>query len=467
MGSVLVFGRGVTLNVQQQEAFVLAHEWFFNKPDTPFVLTGSAGTGKSYTAQRIIQSLRELHRQATGKVLRVALSAPTHKARSVLERFAAEAGLTDVHICTLHSLLHLVPGKSDEHGHRRLERSGYSSEPHYLEFGLVLVDESSMISEELFGFIPQDIPTIFMGDRCQLCPVEVEKDGEPEDSPIFSLPLGINLTQIMRYEGSIAEYASAIRQDIYAQFPPRVHSQGNLTKIPNLPEWEAALLDAFTHHNFQHNPDAVRVLAWTNNRVAQLNQKIRDRFFDPKSEFCTGERLMAKEPIILGSGRNKEVLLPTCGECTITRSAFTDVRMKSNGHLLNFDGWHVEADSDTGKRLSMTLVARTSWEQVRKFVGEFKKEILATPDRRERASLWQEYYELLEQLNLVVRGNSLLHRLQFAASLTIHMSQGSTFQHVFVDQSNIFGCRIPKTRNQLLYVAATRASDSLTVYSKI
>jgi superfamily II DNA or RNA helicase len=77
------------LSGQQKEAFDLALAWF-KSPDSPFVLRGYAGTGKSFCAQRIIKAL-----QPNGKI---AICAPTHKAVHVLRRMAQEYDLQNVHI---------------------------------------------------------------------------------------------------------------------------------------------------------------------------------------------------------------------------------------------------------------------------------------------------------------------------------------------------------------------------------
>lgn len=454
------------LGEQQLQAFDLTHEWFFNQPDKPFVLTGFGGSGKSFVVQRIVHSIREMW--GDDRRLRVALVSPTHKATRVLMRFAEQAGLNNMHIGTLHSLLHVMPGKADENGKTKLEINSYSQEPHYREFGLVVVDEASMIGEELLSFVPSDVPTIFMGDRAQLAPVEDEVDGEPKDSPIFDLPCGISLTQVMRYDGAIANYATAIRQDITAQFSPRVETDGNLTKIRDKTEWEASVIQAFSQIDLQNQPDDVRALAWTNKRVAELNELIHNHFFDTDQEFCQGERLMAKEPIIRSGDRGKkQVLMQTCAECTIEKVTPGNGKIKVNGQRLEFDSWHLEVTTDLGQGLELATVAQSSWDEVKALIGEFKKSILACDNRTERKEMWRDYYQVLEYLNLVVKGNALLHRLQYAHALTIHQSQGSTFKHVFVDQSNVWGCRQPKTRNQLLYVSTTRASEHLTIYSKV
>ena len=130
------------LSVQQREAFDLAIAWHNSKPDSPFVLSGYAGTGKTFCAQRIIKGV-----QLSGAT-KVAVCAPTHKAVHVLRRMAQESKVS-VHITTLHALLHVMPGDYDAEGRQLLKPNLWSREPFYNDFGLVVIDEASMIDTEL------------------------------------------------------------------------------------------------------------------------------------------------------------------------------------------------------------------------------------------------------------------------------------------------------------------------------
>lgn len=168
-----------------------------DRREKPFVLSGQAGTGKTFTVSRIVEAIRSLSLK-----VRVALCAPTHKAVKVLKDFASAAGLTDIHVTTVHSLLHVKPGQVNEYGRRKLEAIGYSREPRFYEFGLVIIDESSMISQELLDLMEaHQVPTLFQGDKNQLAPVEEEKDGSPSISPVFGRnpEYQVHLDQVVRY----------------------------------------------------------------------------------------------------------------------------------------------------------------------------------------------------------------------------------------------------------------------------
>lgn len=64
---------------------------------------------------------------------------------------------------------------------------------------------------------------------------------------------------------------------------------------------------------------------------------------------------------------------------------------------------------------------------------------------------WPEYFRLKDTYI----------DLRHAEALTIHKSQGSTFDTVFVDVPSLQACRNPNERRRLLYVACSRARSKL------
>jgi len=450
------------LSEQQKEAFDACIAWF-KDPDSPFVLRGYAGTGKSFCAQRIIKAL-----QPSGKI---AICAPTHKAVHVLRRMAQEYELKNVHIATLHSLLHVMPGEYDAEGRLQLKENEWSKEPWYQDFALVVVDESSMIDSELMALIEEkSVPTLFMGDPAQLPPIN------DSDSPVFQIPTGYELTQVMRYEGAIALWVTAIRQNLEAQFPPRCYTIGNITKLQKQ-RWEDEIIYAFESAD-PEDPFAVRALTWTNHRASTINGMVRQSIMGVGDEepFVEGERLVAKEPIFLSEGdayrnpdgvlvqitdpKRKFIFMQSCAECTVKA-----VRPGGAGFAKErFNCYYLDVESDLGAQTTLVCIHPDSWERAKSFVSKWKSDILEMPAHNRKAE-WASYYSFLERFNLVA-GRSLLHRLQYAYCQTIHQSQGGTFGKVFLDLPSVFGCREVKLRNQLLYVAGSRAREHLYVFSK-
>ncbi len=140
------------------------------------VITGGPGTGKTYTAARVLALLAEQF-SARGKKARIALAAPTGKAAARLQesiaRALAQMAATEPlratppgEARTLHRLLGTLPD-SPQFRHDR-ERP--------LEVDVVIVDEASMVDlalmAKLFAAVPPGARVILLGDKDQLASVE-------------------------------------------------------------------------------------------------------------------------------------------------------------------------------------------------------------------------------------------------------------------------------------------------------
>ncbi|MBN2692358.1 MAG: exodeoxyribonuclease V subunit alpha [Burkholderiaceae bacterium] len=141
------------------------------------ILTGGPGTGKTYTAARLLALLFATAAHPAG--LRVALAAPTGKAAARLKQSIDQAlqtlpaipGVPDLSqrigaARTLHSLLGARPDT------RRFARNA----AHPLEVDVLLIDEASMVHLEMMAAILDALPPaarlILLGDKDQLASVE-------------------------------------------------------------------------------------------------------------------------------------------------------------------------------------------------------------------------------------------------------------------------------------------------------
>jgi len=141
------------------------------------ILTGGPGTGKTYTAARLLALLYATAENPTG--LRVALAAPTGKAAArlkqsidqALQTLPAMPGLDGLSqrigpARTLHSLLGARPDT------RRFARNA----AHPLEVDVLLIDEASMVHLEMMAAVLDALPPaarlILLGDKDQLASVE-------------------------------------------------------------------------------------------------------------------------------------------------------------------------------------------------------------------------------------------------------------------------------------------------------
>lgn len=145
------------------------------------VITGGPGTGKTYTAARLLAAAQALN--AGGPPLRLGLAAPTGKAASRLRQSidAAWQGLRAQQpalgqvldaagplpaALTLHSLLGVRPDTRRPRFHAA----------HPLELDLLLVDEASMVHLEMMSALLDALPPtarlVLLGDPDQLASVE-------------------------------------------------------------------------------------------------------------------------------------------------------------------------------------------------------------------------------------------------------------------------------------------------------
>jgi hypothetical protein len=495
----------VGLSEQQQEAFDAVHEWFFGESPESFVLKGFGGTGKSHTAQRIIHSIQEtvqtcrpaavqhrlgyvtnwdsgsrqvIRRPLTDRV-KVGLCAPTHKAVEVLSGFAEAAGLTDVQVGTLHSFLHVAPGEFEADGKQKLTEI-FSKSDHYSSFGLMVIDEASMCSPELLAFIPPGIPTLFMGDPAQLPPVTAAEDSqvEPQESPVFALEPRYQLTHVMRYDGAILAMATDIRNNLDSPHCPAIpRNANNLIGLSEV-AWEAELLACFKESDFGNNPNSIRALAYRNKRVAELNQKIRATLYpDATERYSIGEVVTANEPVFVWSKQwqREEIRMQSCqegrilsvepGQATLHSELLQysvtveilEIVLESKGEFISVKVLRQGADHELNQGKDGIAQYLKQW---RTAILELGKGGEKGEQKGMRGRHWAAYYWALKDLNLVLKGKNLMDRLQYAYSLTIHKSQGSTIQTVFADFRDINAARINRTKNQLRYVALTRAAEA-------
>ena len=145
------------------------------------VITGGPGTGKTYTAARLLALLFAVD-PAPDK-LRVALAAPTGKAAARLKQ-SIEAALQELgsklegHLNLLELASHIGPARTLHSllGARPDTRKFKADAAHPLEVDVLIVDEASMVHLEMMDALLEALPArariILLGDKDQLASVE-------------------------------------------------------------------------------------------------------------------------------------------------------------------------------------------------------------------------------------------------------------------------------------------------------
>lgn len=394
--------------------------------DNIFILSGSAGTGKT-SASEVIPTI-----QKKGYVLG---AAPTHKAVKVLSQ-----RMPDVDCRTAHSFLGLKP--RSKNGVETLVRNSRYDPSEFYHIKTVVLDEASMIDDKLLDYIYKDIENwgrkyVFLGDRYQLPPVN------SLTSPCFDIKVPDHcqqeLTEIMRHAGPIITCATGIRDSIIKGVEPPleggVAEDGSGVFLLRRNQWEAKLADLCVQGQYREDPDFCRVIGWRNETVMRHAQTVRGILGEDLSvPFQAGDNLVANEAWV----QQEEVIFNTGTE-------FVVKGMESADHPLYEDlkGWQVWVDNYEGPLYVLDQM-NCGMAYKRRIAGlvEYAK----SP-----GGSWKPYYDLKEYYA----------DLRALYSITSHKSQGSTFQNVMVDVRDIYVNRNKAEADRALYVAVTRASKNV------
>ena len=149
---MLPTGKVITFNDEQYEGINKIRSWLKNG-QAFFTLAGYAGSGKSTIIKKILDEYQH----------NVVVSAPTHKAKKVL------MNTTGMNAQTLHSLLGLRPDVDLDSFNPNDPEFGSIAEPKIGDYDFVVIDEASMINQDLYNMIVEKtketkVKVLFMGN---------------------------------------------------------------------------------------------------------------------------------------------------------------------------------------------------------------------------------------------------------------------------------------------------------------
>ncbi len=411
------------LTPEQQTALSAILDFIADPDQFFFVLSGYAGTGKTFLMQEVIS--RCSHSRA-----KFAFTAPTNKAAKVLRAITGQA-------CTIYSFLGLRIEKNGE-----LKELVSGDTPDDLsDFDVIFIDEASMINKRLMALLEEiakyhKVKIIFLGDSAQLPPV-----GEAE-SPVWKLDSKATLTKIMRYDNQILKLVTSIR-DVIPSFAPCVNIKSDNDGTEGV--WKLPK-QAFKERIYQEAMKGTfadgsmgKVIAWRNVRVDEYNNLIRAAIFGGTAtpgNFIIGDRIIATAPC----KRGDDSLLNTDDEALVESVVACMHPWHPQYHM-----WELKCSTELGKTIRLMVIHPNS---VAQFTADCEQMAHAA---RSNSKLWKKFWELKD----------IFHEVKYGYAITAHRAQGSTYRDVFVDYQDILLNRNRKEAFQCLYVATSRASKRL------
>lgn len=434
---------------------------WWNSPDKECVISGFAGTGKTYLVKYFLSHI-------VNKTYVV--TTPTHKALRVIENQIGARGLT---LQSLHGLKPNVELSTFDIDNLSFDSIGTIKMQNY---SLIIIDEASMINKHLFELNRHraneyNVKILYLGDPYQLPPVK-EKIG----SIFTQVSWKIELNTIIRQEKNnpLINIFNLLRKDIdngtsdtikYLIDNPKstkfINNKDVGYEVLSFTDFKSKIIEYFNNDEFYRNVDFVRSTAFTNISVSSWNKYIRHNIFETNDENIIIDDLLTSyktlvddnnNPIIINSEdyfieqiRNYKNEYGISVKCVILKSLFSN---KETQMLQILD----TSDSD-----NILLYI--------KILEKLRESAISKGKRG-----WHIYYkfknQILSMIDISVAGKNLSREIDYGYCMTTHKLQGSTYDNIFVDVLDIcnpmtkFGKRMPNDldlRNRLLYVALSRA----------
>ena len=423
------------LTPKQQLAFNTIIESIENS--TPVLLTGFAGTGKSTTIATIIKSLS--HKLIT-------IATPTHKAAAVLSAMLETNGIVspNVKVTTIHKAL----------GKRPQRQGGGTmtfSRPTKEIYGILIIDECSMIDAELFQDINEAAPSasiVYVGDPAQLPPTS----GNGLLSPVFSaIEQRAHLSDIIRQgeDNPIIELSAALRRVMAASAHITV---SDVVEMVNEYDKDGVKIGMIQKHEIaDYCSDALkngldcRYLAYKNESIDKQTVAIRSMLHgrDVQS-FVIGEPVSSLTGIQNVINNNHEGVITAIGEPVLIQGiACLSVTLDDN--------LTVNAAIDIKQKKNKEIGFFRMFEKL-------KAQSSLTTDFKEKANLLEQATEASAQGYMI---KDSIAELRPCVASTVHKAQGSTFDVAVVDVADILTMRNRSEALQCLYVAVTRPKTYL------
>ena len=297
----------IQLNDDQIHALTTLNQFKESKDDYLALLTGYAGTGKSFLLGQFLEQLsNEVKKSPNYKKnndiskLTICIAAPTNKALDNMRNVCKKINIDGLNV-TFITVAKLL-GKTQQYDHNFNSQWIYSDDNKLENFSFIIIDEISMVGKNEYDLIVKTANSkskiLFVGDSAQLPPIP-EKGETSLPSPAFTdlaIKTKVKLNKIVRNTGALQEKTQEIRNnpDYKTTNCTFISSDdGTIIKISS-DEMPYRYVE-----EYNKNPDNPRIVAATRILVKQHNDSIRKILFEGNSttQWQVGEPIIIDSPI--------------------------------------------------------------------------------------------------------------------------------------------------------------------------
>jgi exodeoxyribonuclease-5 len=455
-------GKIITFNAEQFDGLVKIKQWLKKRDSKFFTLAGYAGTGKSTIIKKVLDTYR----------YGVVVSAPTHKAKKVVMNTTGMDGQT------LHGLLGLRPDVNLDEFNPNDPKFNPIAIPRISDYNWVIIDEASMINQELFNLViekTKDTRTnvLYMGDPAQIPPV-----GEKE-SAVFTQGTHEShwLTKIERQNDTnpLAFVYDALRNNLnrldggfLRKSVMNELGEGVIFTVDKR-EFRTAILDKFQSPEFREDSDFAKVICWRNETVMASNMVIRKALFGENTDIIEIGDLLMGYRSIMNDKQNYNIIENSADYTVLEKSDLQENSYNLKGYMIR-----IKEDLAHGKHKlqDVFIINHTDHDNLHKYA---EMHDMYRDMAKANKKLWTKYYDFRRGSMIMVtidkyrnglyrpKSEIIAKDFDYGYAITGHKSQGSTYTHVFVIETDINDNWVLKERNQIKYVALTRPSMTATV----
>ena len=414
----------ITLNQGQKQVVDGFFEFLFTD-EKAMIISGEGGSGKSFLASYLINDVMKQYTETCElmgiptKYTSAVITATTNKAGEIL------ADSIGIPVDTIHSFMNLTMYEDYKTGEVVLTKTrNYAA----IRNTIVFIDEYSMVNKKLLKFIDEtliDCKIVYVGDCNQLPPVkEHVTEVQLRGYRMFEL------TEPVRNAGQPALI------QLCKQFINTVKTN-SFQGIKLVPEVIVYMTDEQVGEEISTcflNPDHNNaILAYYNDQVIDLNNSIRTIVRGFPKEYVEGETLICNTAVEYQPNKR----LCTEEVVHIVRAG------KVDKHFLGIPIQYLDLRyrDGIGYDIPVSLDNAAYSKKLKEFSS--KKD-------------WHNYFTLKK-----------IPDLRSSDARTVHKSQGSSYDTVFIDLTNLSKCYDSELAAKLFYVAVSRARNRIVFFGSL